>query len=124
MRRGLIRLSLPVPPTVNKYYRRSGHKVFLSQQARQYKAVVARECLGLKPMSGEVLLRVRWYRARRQGDIDNILKSLLDALKGYAFGDDARVARLEVERFDTDRRNPRVEVEVVSWQETGGTPTR
>ena len=41
-----------------------------------------------------------WYRDRRVGDIDNRIKPLLDALKDVAFGDDAQVQRLTMERID------------------------
>jgi Holliday junction resolvase RusA-like endonuclease len=36
-------------------------------------------------------------------DLDNLAKALLDAIKGYAFHDDAQVARLLVERKAGDR---------------------
>jgi Holliday junction resolvase RusA-like endonuclease len=49
---------------------------------------------------------VIWYRAKRQGDVDNRLKPLLDALKDVAFGDDASVARLAIERIDSPEVRP------------------
>ena len=36
-------------------------------------------------------------------DLDNLAKAILDAIKGYAFHDDAQVARLVVERFAGER---------------------
>ncbi len=36
-------------------------------------------------------------------DLDNLAKALLDAIKGYAFHDDAQVARLLVERHPGER---------------------
>ncbi|MBC7670283.1 MAG: RusA family crossover junction endodeoxyribonuclease, partial [Gemmatimonadaceae bacterium] len=36
-------------------------------------------------------------------DLDNLAKALLDAIKGYAFHDDAQVARLLVERRPAER---------------------
>lgn len=36
-------------------------------------------------------------------DLDNLAKAILDAIKGYAFHDDAQVARLLVERRSGDR---------------------
>jgi hypothetical protein len=36
-------------------------------------------------------------------DLDNLAKAVLDAIKGYAFHDDAQVARLLVERRAGDR---------------------
>ena len=36
-------------------------------------------------------------------DLDNLAKAILDAIKGYAFHDDAQVARLLVERRPGER---------------------
>ena len=36
-------------------------------------------------------------------DLDNLAKAILDAIKGYAFHDDAQVARLLVERAEGER---------------------
>ena len=36
-------------------------------------------------------------------DLDNLAKAILDAIKGYAFHDDAQVARLLVERVPGER---------------------
>ena len=36
-------------------------------------------------------------------DLDNLAKAILDAIKGYAFHDDAQVARLLVERHPGER---------------------
>ena len=36
-------------------------------------------------------------------DLDNLAKAILDAIKGYAFHDDAQVARLLVERAPGER---------------------
>ena len=44
-------------------------------------------------------------------DLDNLAKAILDAIKGYAFHDDAQVARLLVERRSGERE--RVAITVV-----------
>ena len=43
-------------------------------------------------------------------DLDNLAKAILDAIKGYAFHDDAQVARLLVEREAGDRERISVTV--------------
>jgi crossover junction endodeoxyribonuclease RusA len=40
-------------------------------------------------------------------DLDNLAKAILDAIKGYAFHDDAQVARLLVERASGERNASR-----------------
>jgi Holliday junction resolvase RusA-like endonuclease len=56
-------------------------------------------------------LRVTVYRAARQGDADNFLKSCADGLKGIAWKDDARVFRMAVEMAD-DSERPRAHITV------------
>ena len=109
-----IVLTLPCPPTANTYYRHVGHRVLISSEGRSYKRTVEARCwlAKVRPISGAVALEIHWYRPAKRGDVDNILKPLLDALKDHAFGDDATVARLVAERHDTDRKNPRVEVTI------------
>jgi crossover junction endodeoxyribonuclease RusA len=44
-------------------------------------------------------------------DLDNLAKAILDAIKGYAFHDDAQVARLLVERRPGERERIIVRVQ-------------
>lgn len=67
----------------------------------------------MKPLSGRVRVRLRFFRAARRGDLDNRLKVALDALRGIAYEDDSQVTRLEAEQAE-DAENPRVEIEVES----------
>ena len=54
-------------------------------------------------------------------DLDNLAKAILDAIKGYAFHDDAQVARLLVERRPGDRE--RVTVRVTRLSSNGPEPS-
>jgi crossover junction endodeoxyribonuclease RusA len=47
-------------------------------------------------------------------DLDNLAKAILDAIKGYAFHDDAQVARLLVERRVGERERIVVSVRRLS----------
>ncbi|HXA40073.1 MAG TPA: RusA family crossover junction endodeoxyribonuclease [Phenylobacterium sp.] len=47
-------------------------------------------------------------------DLDNLAKAILDAIKGYAFHDDAQVARLLVERASGERERITVTVRRLS----------
>ena len=46
----------------------------------------------------------------RNGDIDNIAKSIMDALNGFAYEDDCQVVRLEISKQYGE--NPRAEVRI------------
>lgn len=109
----LITLTLPVPPSVNRYWRNYNGRTVLSDEALVYKqetALIARTA-GVEPLSGDVALTVRFYRARKSGDLDNRLKAIGDALNGIAYLDDKQIVEIHAYRHD-DPENPRVEIEV------------
>lgn len=119
-----IRLTLPYPPSSNRYWRSTiikGHvSVYLSAEAKKYKRAVALACKLAdvrRPLIGRVAVslvlhphrpldarqRMRkfgdaWDVALRSIDLDNSAKIAIDALQGYAFTDDALVWRLVAER--------------------------
>ena len=109
-----MKIILPMPPSVNRYWRSCRGRVFLSAEAKQYKAQVAllAHAARLTPLQGEIILYADVYRERRSGDLDNRLKAILDSLNKIAFNDDKQVVEIHARRFD-DAKNPRVEIEVV-----------
>jgi Holliday junction resolvase RusA-like endonuclease len=62
-------------------------------------------------------LSVRIYRTHEGtgGDLDNLVKAVLDAINGIAFADDRYVRRLAAE-LSQDAVNPRVEVEITRFR--------
>jgi crossover junction endodeoxyribonuclease RusA len=109
----VLTFTLPYPPTANKYWRNVKGKMVVSASARAYKEEVG-WLLKLKikePLSGAVYVKVRIFRPRKIGDLDNTLKVLLDALKGIVFLDDDQVVEIRANRFE-DKTNPRAEVTV------------
>lgn len=51
-----------------------------------------------------------YIRPAKKPDIDNVVKSILDALNGVAYHDDTQVVAVFAEKFYSD--TPRVEVEI------------
>lgn len=49
----------------------------------------------------------------KKPDIDNIVKSVLDALNGYAYEDDSQVIKIYAEKFYAERAY--MEVEISEW---------
>lgn len=107
-------LILPCPPSINDYSRHVGHRVITSKAGRQFQEWVAGHCLvwRVPRIVGEVAVSVEWYRPAKRGDVDNLLKPLLDALKGHAFGDDRHIQSLTIARFDTTPKTPRIVVQI------------
>lgn len=88
----------------------------LTTQAKYYKPLISeffrKEWRGARPSWGEFAVEIvmdyegdpPWL------DLDNLAKAILDAIKGYAFHDDAQVARLLVERRPGGRERITVKV--------------
>ena len=50
------------------------------------------------------------HRPKVKADLDNLAKSLLDALNGLVWDDDARIVHLELDKYYAEQ--PRIEIEV------------
>ena len=101
---------LPYPPAAN-----------LSPLGRARKTAYAERCRGLLsgsvPMRGDLYMAARFYPSRHPaGDLDNLLKTLLDTLKGFAFVDDNQVRAMYVLMMDFDKNNPRVELRISAYR--------
>jgi hypothetical protein len=92
----------------------------LTTQAKYYKPLVyeffRKVWRGARPGWGEfaVEIRMEYVGDPPWLDLDNLAKAILDAIKGYAFHDDAQVARLLVERHAGERERITVTVRKVS----------
>lgn len=105
----------PLPPSANRYWRYAGGKIYVSDEAKNYRdtfKMLARVD-GVTQMSGPVAVTIAVYRERKAGDLDNFVKCLLDSMQGVFFANDSQVVKLVATRHD-DRHDPRVEVEVTS----------
>ncbi len=96
-----LRLRLPYPPSVNHYWRRVGAKTLISKEGRLFRQEVVRMVapLEMPAMKGPVRVQILACRPdKRRRDIDNILKSLLDALAhAGVYEDDSQIWKLSAE---------------------------
>lgn len=100
----MLTLTLPFPPSVNRYWRHVGRRTLLSREGRQFRErvcslVAARK---LNPLVGELAVSIDLHpRDRRRRDADNFLKATLDALEhAGVYKDDAQIAHLEIDKCD------------------------
>jgi crossover junction endodeoxyribonuclease RusA len=105
-------LTLPYPPSANRYWRYERNRVHRSKEADLYRSSVARQCEQhrIAPHTGAIKVTLHLYRPQKSGDVDNFAKIALDSLKGYLYNDDSQIVELHAYRLD-DKTNPRVEVE-------------
>ena len=91
----------PYPPSVNSYWGFSGSHRFLTPKAKAFKAEVVLASIGHQKygsdrLSVSITLNPPDKRIR---DIDNSIKSLLDAMcQAGLFDDDSQIDKLLVER--------------------------
>lgn len=99
-----IILELPIPPSVNNYWGFHGHQRFLTPKAKEFKQEVWLEakkkfapCLAQRLKVG-----IRFHFGNKiRRDIDNYIKSLLDALtQARVWEDDSLIDELHVYRGD------------------------
>ena len=94
----------------------------LTSQAKYYKPLIyeffRKAWRGSRPSWGEfaVEIRMEYVGDPPWLDLDNLAKAILDAIKGYAFHDDAQVARLLVERAPGERERIVVSVEKLAGE--------
>jgi hypothetical protein len=88
----------------------------LTTQAKYYKPLIyeffRKEWRGARPAWGDfsVEIDMEYVGDPPWLDLDNLAKALLDAIKGYAFHDDAQVARLLVQRRPGERERITIRV--------------
>lgn len=115
-----MKLTLPIPPTVNHYWRMVGRRIILSKAGRLYKERTHYLALaqGARPIHApqEVQITIVWYRESKRGDLDNRLKPLLDALQGAAYQNDSQVARIEMVRDDSCPKEGRMDVTITALE--------
>ena len=98
----MIRLTLPHPPSLNKYYRNVRGKTLLSAAGRDYhdKVSVCVLMAGCPHISGRLNVEIKWHPPdKRNRDIDNLTKAVFDALqKAHVFENDGQIDRIVIER--------------------------
>ena len=117
-------IKLPFPPSLNAYYRsiirrrKDGKhytQVLISAKGRAYRTLVGQMLMiqGVREMTGDLEIEIKVFQPdRRKRDIDNLLKSLLDALQhGGAFVDDSQIKKLTIEMMEV-RKPGHVEIEI------------
>ena len=111
----IVQLTLPEPPSANRYWRHARGRTYRSAEANAYRAsVVLLSPVRTVPFpSGDVRVIATWFRSRRAGDLDNRWKVLRDALNGVLWTDDQQIVELHLYRKDAPR-NGRIELNVES----------
>jgi crossover junction endodeoxyribonuclease RusA len=101
-----ITLTLPWPPSVNKYWRTFQGRMIISAEGRSYRKAVADQVLiqrGAKNYTGELCVQIEAFRPdKRRRDLDNLLKAVLDGCThAGVWEDDSNIVDLRIYWADT-----------------------
>ena len=101
-----ITLTLPWPPSVNKYWRTFQGRMIISAEGRSYRKAVADQVLiqrGAKHYTGKLRVVIEAFRPdNRRRDLDNLLKAVLDGCThAGVWEDDSNIVDLRIYWADT-----------------------
>ena len=81
----------------------------------EYIAKIQEFLSDIQPLDGDVYVSAKFHPENyyyHRGDLDNLMKTLLDAIKGKCFYDDSQVRALYSVMMDSAPDNPHVELRV------------
>jgi crossover junction endodeoxyribonuclease RusA len=97
-----IYLELPYPPSVNHYWGQSGNRRFIGKKGVAFRAAVLNAAIeaGTSPLEGRLAVHIDLYPPdRRKRDLDNVLKSLLDACEhAGCYINDSQIDEIHITR--------------------------
>jgi hypothetical protein len=106
-------LGQPIPQPRS---RSGGRKPYVPDwhPVRAWKELIGYQCYaelirrgwGSPAYTGSVVLSLILWGARANADLDNLAKSIMDALTGIAYGDDRQIMKLTIERRKVDAAHP------------------
>ncbi|MGA9315925.1 MAG: RusA family crossover junction endodeoxyribonuclease [Solirubrobacteraceae bacterium] len=96
--------------------RTSSGRHYLPARSKTYRLLVQAEWMAAgRPSLGDApfAMSARFYGARANADLDNLVKAILDALNGLAFADDRQLTCLSgCHKLPVDDRGPRAEIDL------------
>ncbi len=102
-----IQLLLPYPPSVNHYWGQVGKRRFIGKRGVEFRKAVAEACLdaGVEALEGRLAVHVALFPPdRRKRDVDNVLKSLLDACEhAGCYESDSQIDELHIVRQEVKK---------------------
>lgn len=93
--------------SINGYYRMFRNRVVISKKGREYKKLIQKACrdYGMK-IKGKVQVSISFQlKTKREIDLDNLQKPLLDAIKDILIDDDKFIYKINSRKAigcDTD----------------------
>lgn len=106
---------LPLPLSINATYKTGKGIFYMSQKGKDWKEEAGYLLLKQwrkKPLTGNVYLHIWWFFEDKRRDISSGIKILEDVLEGHVYLNDRQIHKEVIDK-GYDKKNPRVEIEVV-----------
>ena len=107
------------PPSTQTIYRHKGYQVYMTAEGKDCKELyyweIKKQLKSFKtlPLTRTVSVIIEFYfKDKRNHDIDNHNKLILDAGTGLIWKDDGQIVELVLRKF-IDKENPRVEMTIL-----------
>lgn len=102
----LLKIELPWPPSINHYWRHAKGRHYISLEGTTYREMVfwtTTKFRGQFKPTDRLSIHIDAYPPdRRKRDLDNVLKSLLDALQHAGiYEDDGQIDHLSIRRVNS-----------------------
>ena len=99
----MVELTLPWPPSINRYWRRRGSQYFISNEGQLFRKNVILLCKEIPvkfDKNDKLFIDIKASPPdRRRRDIDNILKAIMDSLQhAEMYHDDNQINKIHIER--------------------------
>ena len=99
----MLSIELPWPPSINHYWRHTKNGHYISDEGKDYRKLVFYYCQKHKQKfdkDARLAVHIEAHPPdRRKRDLDNVLKSLLDALQhAGVYEDDSQIDHLSIGR--------------------------
>ena len=115
--KGAYTVRLPIPPSANSMWRNVNGRTLLSKKYRQWRGEARwgpdskwPAVAGLPVFEGPVSVDITLKRPRKNADLDNRIKPILDVLEdAQIFENDNQVAKLSIRWGDVEGAEVRVE---------------
>lgn len=98
----LLTCRLPIPPSVNHYWKKWRNRIVIGQKGRDYRMCVAAVVGSVRGIfeRERISVSVTIHRPdKRRADLDNVCKALLDSLQHAGlYDDDSQIDELSIKR--------------------------
>lgn len=114
----MLEITLPWPPSVNRYWRSIDGRAIISAEGRAYREAAMfhiQQQKAAKRIAEPIRVVIEAYRPdKRRRDLDNLFKATLDSLAhGGVYNDDAQIQDLRIYWAPTIGGMLKIKIEVI-----------